>query len=142
MLLAAVFTALMLMTAPAVLPANTALRAQEPQSQATPAAGKDDGLLANLRRRFVRERNRLPRDKRPVAVFREWAKKPKPFGATFLLFIFSGATGGIFFSRRLSVAEECCRQQFWRCLGRAILVATIFGLAVRIAFLMPARWHL
>ncbi|MBX9666368.1 MAG: hypothetical protein K2X93_02070 [Candidatus Obscuribacterales bacterium] len=68
----------------------------------------------------------------PVMVFRRWAAERKRFVPTFLFCTFAGLIGTAFFSRYVAVAQECCRQQFWRCIGRSILTGVTILISVRV----------
>lgn len=74
--------------------------------------------------------------KGPLMVFRHWAQERKPFVATFLFCMFIGLLGSAFFPNQVSVAQECCRSQFWKCLGKAILVGMTVIVTVRILDLL------
>ncbi len=74
--------------------------------------------------------------KGPLMVFRHWAQERKPFVASFLFCLFIGLLGSAFFPNQVSVAQECCRSQFWKCLGKAILVGMTLIATVRILDLL------
>lgn len=74
--------------------------------------------------------------KGPLMVFRHWAQERKPFVATFLFCMFVGLLGSAFFPKQVFVAQECCRSQFWKCLGKAILVGMTLVITVRILDLL------
>jgi len=71
----------------------------------------------------------------PVLSFRHWMVERKPLPATFLFCMFIGLLGTAFFPKQISVAAECCRTQFWRCLGRA----TLSGIVVLITIIILDR---
>lgn len=114
---------------------------QTPTEQADPAAQVDEQDLQRIREfakrlppflRSAVDPGREPGVKRPLLAFRHWAHERKPFVATFLFCLFIGLIGSAFFPKQIAVAQECVRKQFWRCLGRAILVGVTILFAVRI----------
>ncbi len=87
--------------------------------------------------KFLRPNSSLrSHEQPPMVAFRQWAKTPKPFLPSLALFIFVGILGNAFFASQIAVAQECCRSQFWRCLGRAILVGVMIGISQRILLLL------
>ena len=68
----------------------------------------------------------------PGVAFRRWASSPKPVLPTLLFLLFAGIVSNAFFPARLAMAQECCKRHFWGCLGRALVVGIIVGIAIRI----------
>ncbi|MBX9696180.1 MAG: hypothetical protein K2Z81_27575, partial [Cyanobacteria bacterium] len=81
---------------------------------------------------MLRDPSLRSHEQAPIVAFRLWAKSPKPFVPMLGIFIFVGILGNAFFASQIAVAQECCRLQFWRCLGRAFLVGVMIGMSQRI----------
>ncbi len=65
--------------------------------------------------------------RRPLLAFQRWAHDRKPFVPTFLFCMFFGLAGCALFPKQIAVAQECCRRQFWGCLGKSIMIGMIVG---------------
>jgi hypothetical protein len=90
--------------------------------------------------------------RRPLLAFQRWAHDRKPFVPTFLFCMFFGLVGCALFPKQIAVAQECCRSQFWSCLGKSIMIGMIVGtsywiidqivIAQALATVLIALWQL
>lgn len=81
-------------------------------------------------RHLVPDSSARMRHQQPVLSFKRWANEKKRFIPTFLFCMFAGLIGTAFFPSQIAIAQECCRNQFWRSLGRATLVGMITIISV------------
>lgn len=100
-------------------------------------------VLATLRRKCSPEmQERLqfllqpdpnrPPEHQPMRAFRSWLQSKRPFIPVFLILMFSSLTVCSFFPTQIATAQDACRRQFWRCIGKGILVTILTATAARI----------
>jgi len=78
-------------------------------------------LVPDRWRAWLPDARRQAHHHTPVLSYKYWSNEPKRFAPTLLFCLFTGLVGVAFFSRQVTVAQECCKTQFWRCFFKASL---------------------
>lgn len=86
-------------------------------------------------RRWLPEARKRVHHHTPLLSYKHWSSEPKRFVPTLLFCLFTGLIGVAFFSSQISVAQNCCKTQFWHCLAKA----SLSGITVLISVIVLDR---